>query len=627
MGKGTVLVIDDSPIVRKLAEMALVDEGYQVATAENGEDGLRLAEEIRPSVILVDFIMPRMSGYQFCQLIREDHALKDIPIILITAKGDDVGRKFSERFAVSDYFIKPFKSEALVDKVNSIVLAGSGTAKDVALFETQQPFVEEPAVDLPFSFEAEQPFGEPAHAAAATSPFAFAFEPEPEQPAAAAPGALDDPGLDIPATFDASAFAFEPEPEQPAAAAPGALDDPGLDIPATFDASAFAFEPEPEQPAAAELAVFEVPKGLDIPVTFDASAFAFEPEPEQPAAMAAGMPEFEESAIVAPLHEETASADIPSIDITPFSDMETGHELEAVPYDQVTVAAEEPTSAEPFVVPPVPVEIYAAAGTAAVSAAAFASLSGESASPVPEALKIEQVAAMPVEGLAQYLETALPFIVQKSVDAILKQNGIIRDSAVVLSGNFEAFDICDVLGVIEKSCISGKLFAFLPAMSAELYFDRGKAVGASVSIYSGVKKRINVTTGSDMMLMRALLVDTVADIVESSTGAFSVEQGPVQHVAAEIPLRLGSAELIQAALAKVSPDSVAGRIDDDARLVRAVDQSAIGLLSLRDAERTVLGAVDGQKTAAEVVAYAGGNSTARFAVYALIKLGVLKEIG
>ena len=594
MGKGTVLVIDDSPIVRKLAEMALVDEGYQVATAENGEDGLRLAEEIRPSVILVDFIMPRMSGYQFCQLIREDHALKDIPIILITAKGDDVGRKFSERFAVSDYFIKPFKSEALVDKVNSIVLAGSGTAKDVALFETQQPFVEEPAVDLPFSFEAEQPFGEPAHAAAATSPFAFAFEPEPEQPAAAAPGALDDPGLDIPATFDASAFAFEPEPEQP---------------------------------AAAELAVFEVPKGLDIPVTFDASAFAFEPEPEQPAAMAAGMPEFEESAIVAPLHEETASADIPSIDITPFSDMETGHELEAVPYDQVTVAAEEPTSAEPFVVPPVPVEIYAAAGTAAVSAAAFASLSGESASPVPEALKIEQVAAMPVEGLAQYLETALPFIVQKSVDAILKQNGIIRDSAVVLSGNFEAFDICDVLGVIEKSCISGKLFAFLPAMSAELYFDRGKAVGASVSIYSGVKKRINVTTGSDMMLMRALLVDTVADIVESSTGAFSVEQGPVQHVAAEIPLRLGSAELIQAALAKVSPDSVAGRIDDDARLVRAVDQSAIGLLSLRDAERTVLGAVDGQKTAAEVVAYAGGNSTARFAVYALIKLGVLKEIG
>ncbi len=94
MSKGKILVIDDSPIVRKLAEMALADEGYEVFTAENGEDGLRLAEEIGPSVILVDFIMPRMSGYQFCQLVRENQNLKDTPIILITARGMMSGASF-----------------------------------------------------------------------------------------------------------------------------------------------------------------------------------------------------------------------------------------------------------------------------------------------------------------------------------------------------------------------------------------------------------------------------------------------------------------------------------------------------------------------------------------------------
>ncbi|KAF0180547.1 MAG: transcriptional regulatory protein [Nitrospirae bacterium] len=269
MSKGKVLVIDDSPIVRKLAEMALVDDGYQVVTAENGEDGLRLAEEIHPSLILVDFIMPRMSGYQFCQLVREDQTLKDIPIILITAKGDDVGRKFSERFAVSDYFIKPFKSEALVDKVNSIVLGKSAEAKRDAMFETPKPFAEEPAVAIPFSFDvkqpAAQPFAEPAPAATA-APFAYAFEPEAEQPLAPAPFAFEPPqDFDIPTTFDASAFSVEPvaEPriEEPAPAA-------------TAAPFAYAFEPEAEQPEVPAPFAFEPPQDFDIPTTFDASAFS-----------------------------------------------------------------------------------------------------------------------------------------------------------------------------------------------------------------------------------------------------------------------------------------------------------------------------------------------------------------
>jgi len=121
MGKGRVVVIDDSPTVRKLAEVVLAEEGYNVYTAEDGEEGIKIAEEVLPSVILVDFIMPRMNGYQFCKMARENQFLKDVPVILITAKGEDVGEKFTEKFGVVDYFIKPFQPEELVEKVNSIV--------------------------------------------------------------------------------------------------------------------------------------------------------------------------------------------------------------------------------------------------------------------------------------------------------------------------------------------------------------------------------------------------------------------------------------------------------------------------------------------------------------------------
>lgn len=122
MTKHKVIVIDDSPTVRKLAEVVLKENGYDVFTAEDGEKGLELAQNVKPSLILVDFVMPNMNGYQFCKLARKNPLLKDVPIILITAKGEAVGEKFTEEFGVIDYFIKPFQPEDLVVKVNSILI-------------------------------------------------------------------------------------------------------------------------------------------------------------------------------------------------------------------------------------------------------------------------------------------------------------------------------------------------------------------------------------------------------------------------------------------------------------------------------------------------------------------------
>ncbi len=119
MSKGKILVVDDSPIVRKLAEVSLQEAGYEVYTASDGEEGLKTAATVKPDLILVDFIMPKITGSQFCKLAKENEILKDIPIILITGKGESVGQAFIEKYGVLDYFMKPFKSEDLIEKIES----------------------------------------------------------------------------------------------------------------------------------------------------------------------------------------------------------------------------------------------------------------------------------------------------------------------------------------------------------------------------------------------------------------------------------------------------------------------------------------------------------------------------
>jgi DNA-binding response OmpR family regulator len=121
--KHLVLVVDDSPTVRRLVTLALSKGGYDVITAENGEDGLETARRETPEVILVDFVMPKMNGFEFCKNIRSDPNLCNIPIVLVTSKGKDVGKGFEENFGISDYLQKPFESEALL-KILKKVLSG-----------------------------------------------------------------------------------------------------------------------------------------------------------------------------------------------------------------------------------------------------------------------------------------------------------------------------------------------------------------------------------------------------------------------------------------------------------------------------------------------------------------------
>ena len=116
-----VLVIDDSPTITKVVQLVLTKAGYHVQTAPDGEAGLEAVRAQRPNLILLDFVMPRMNGYQFCRELVADPKLRDIPVVLMSAKGDQVGERFVKVMGIVDYITKPFSPEAITAVVQHTI--------------------------------------------------------------------------------------------------------------------------------------------------------------------------------------------------------------------------------------------------------------------------------------------------------------------------------------------------------------------------------------------------------------------------------------------------------------------------------------------------------------------------
>jgi len=116
-----VLVIDDSPTILKVVQLVLTKAGYKVSTALDGDLGLAAAKEEKPDVILLDFVMPKMNGYQVCRALAEEESLKDVPIILMSAKGDQIGERFVKVMGIVDYITKPFSPEAITAVVSHTI--------------------------------------------------------------------------------------------------------------------------------------------------------------------------------------------------------------------------------------------------------------------------------------------------------------------------------------------------------------------------------------------------------------------------------------------------------------------------------------------------------------------------
>lgn len=115
--QGTILIVDDEPINRRVLQNQLALYGFNVMSASGGEEALEMLRQKTPDLVLLDVMMPRVSGYEVCRRLRIEHSASDLPVILLTAKGriEDIVEGF--RNGASDYLTKPFSREELLARI------------------------------------------------------------------------------------------------------------------------------------------------------------------------------------------------------------------------------------------------------------------------------------------------------------------------------------------------------------------------------------------------------------------------------------------------------------------------------------------------------------------------------
>ena len=116
----TILVVDDSPTERHVLSELLTSNGYQVITAENGEEGVEKAKKELPDLILMDVVMPGLNGYQATRTLTRDETTKHIPIIVCTSKGQETDKIWGLRQGAIDYLVKPLNPEELLQRIAAL---------------------------------------------------------------------------------------------------------------------------------------------------------------------------------------------------------------------------------------------------------------------------------------------------------------------------------------------------------------------------------------------------------------------------------------------------------------------------------------------------------------------------
>jgi CheY-like chemotaxis protein len=116
-----VLVIDDEPDVLLLCKLNLEHAGHEVLGALEAAEGLALAREARPDVVVLDLMLPAMDGYQVLAALQEDAATRDLPVVILTAKAQMKDRMRCWEDGASDFVTKPFPPEQLLDSLDRVM--------------------------------------------------------------------------------------------------------------------------------------------------------------------------------------------------------------------------------------------------------------------------------------------------------------------------------------------------------------------------------------------------------------------------------------------------------------------------------------------------------------------------
>lgn len=116
-----ILIAEDEPDIRELISLTLQFGGYSVVTAKDGAEAVDAAKKDSFDLILMDVRMPRMTGYEACRILRETETTKEIPIIFLSAKGQEFEVQAGLEAGADDYILKPFAPEMLTKKIEKVL--------------------------------------------------------------------------------------------------------------------------------------------------------------------------------------------------------------------------------------------------------------------------------------------------------------------------------------------------------------------------------------------------------------------------------------------------------------------------------------------------------------------------
>lgn len=118
-----ILVAEDERDIRELIHFTLMFAGHQVTQASNGAEAVELAAQVKPDLIMMDVRMPKMTGYEACRQIKQNEAIKHIPVVFLSAKGQDEEVQTGLQVGATAYILKPFAPEELTRRIAEILAA------------------------------------------------------------------------------------------------------------------------------------------------------------------------------------------------------------------------------------------------------------------------------------------------------------------------------------------------------------------------------------------------------------------------------------------------------------------------------------------------------------------------
>jgi twitching motility two-component system response regulator PilH len=116
----SILIVDDSPTDRQFLSELLAKNGFKVSTAENADEALAKAKQLKPDLVLMDVVMPGQSCFQATRALSKDEATKQIPVIICTSKSQETDKAWGLKQGARDYIVKPVKGAELLAKISAL---------------------------------------------------------------------------------------------------------------------------------------------------------------------------------------------------------------------------------------------------------------------------------------------------------------------------------------------------------------------------------------------------------------------------------------------------------------------------------------------------------------------------